>query len=167
MIGQDPDLAYDVVKAAVEASEVPVYVKLTPSVTDIVTVAKAAEDAGASGLTMINTLVGMRFDLKTRKPILANGTGGMSGPAVFPVALKLIRQVAQTTDLPIIGMEVDSAEAALEMYLAGASAIGVGTANFTNPYACPDIIENLPKVMDKYGISSLEELRQEVKESLR
>ena len=168
LIGQDPDLAYDVVKAAVEASEVPVYVKLTPSVTDIVTVAKAAEAAGASGLTMINTLVGMRFDLKTRKPILANGTGGMSGPAVFPVALKLIRQVAQTTDLPIIGMGgVDSAEAALEMYLAGASAIGVGTANFTNPYACPDIIENLPKVMDKYGISSLEELRQEVKESLR
>lgn len=103
LIGQDPDLAYDVVKAAVEASEVPVYVKLTPSVTDIVTVAKAAEDAGASGLTMINTLVGMRFDLKTRKPILANGTGGMSGPAVFPVALKLIRQVAQTTDPPIIG----------------------------------------------------------------
>ena len=92
----------------------------------------------------------------------------MSGPAVFPVALKLICQVAQTTDLPIIGMGgVDSAEAALEMYLAGASAIGVGTANFTNPYACPDIIENLPKVMDKYGISSLENLRQEVKESLR
>ena len=168
LIGQDPDLAYDVVKAAVEASDVPVYVKLTPSVTDIVTVAKAAEDAGASGLTMINTLVGMRFDLKTRKPILANGTGGMSGPAVFPVALKLIRQVAQTTDLPIIGMGgVDSAEAALEMYLAGASAIGVGTANFTNPYACSDIIENLPKVMDKYGISSLEDLRKEVKESLR
>ena len=143
-------------------------VKLTPSVTDIVTVAKAAEDAGASGLTMINTLVGMRFDLKTRKPILANGTGGMSGPAVFLVALKLIRQVAQTTDLPIIGMGgVDSAEAALEMYLAGASAIGVGTANFTNPYACPDIIETLPKVMDKYGVSSLENLRKEVEESLR
>ena len=130
--------------------------------------AKAVEEAGADGISMINTLVGMRFDLKTRKPILANGTGGMSGPAVFPVALKLIRQVAQTTDLPIIGMGgVDSAEAALEMYLAGASAIGVGTANFTNPYACPDIIEHLPKVMDKYGISSLEDLRQEVKASLR
>ena len=167
LIGQDPDLAYDVVKAAVGASDVPVYVKLTPSVTDIVTIAKAVEDAGASGLTMINTLVGMRFDLKTRKPIIANGTGGMSGPAVFPVALKLIRQVAQTTKLPIIGMGgVDSAEAALEMYLAGASAIGVGTANFTNPYACPDIIENLPKVMDKYGIESLEMLRKEVRESL-
>ena len=145
----------------------PVYVKLTPSVTDIVTVAKAAEDAGASGLTMINTLVGMRFDLKTRKPILANGTGGMSGPAVFPVALKLIRQVAQTTDLPIIGMGRDSAEAALEMYLAGASAIGVGTANFTNLTPVLILSKNLPKVMDKYGISSLENLRKEVKESLR
>ena len=132
--------------------------------TDITSVAKAAEDAGASGLTMINTLVGMRFDLKTRKPIIANGTGGMSGPAMFPVALKLIRQVAQTTNLPIIGMGgVDSAEAALEMYLAGASAIGVGTANFTNPYACPDIIENLLSVMDKYGIATLEQLRSEVK----
>ena len=167
LIGQDPDLAYDVVKAAVGASDVPVYVKLTPSVTDIVTIAKAVEDAGASGLTMINTLVGMRFDLKTRKPIIANGTGGMSGPAVFPVALKLIRQVAQTTNLPIIGMGgVDSAESAIEMYLAGASAIGVGTANFTNPYACPDIIDNLPKVMDKYNIESLEQLRKEVKSNL-
>ena len=116
---------------------------------------------------MINTLVGMRFDLKTRKPIIANGTGGMSGPAVFPVALKLIRQVAQTTNLPIIGMGgVDSAEAAIEMYLAGASAIGVGTANFTNPYACPHIIDNLPKVMDKYNIETLEQLRKEVKSNL-
>ena len=100
--------------------------KLTPSVADITTVAKAVEEAGATGFTMINTLVGMRFDLKTRKPIIANGTGGMSGPAVFPVALKLIRQVAQSSDLPIIGMGgVDSAEAALEMMIAGASAIGV------------------------------------------
>ena len=156
------------VKAAVEASSVPVYVKLTPSVTDITSVAKAAEDAGASGLTMINTLVGMRFDLKTRKPIIANGTGGMSGPAVFPVALKLIRQVAQTTNLPIIGMGgVDSAESAIEMYLAGASAIGVGTANFTNPYACPDIIKNLPSVMDKYGIVTLEQLRSELKANFK
>lgn len=167
LIGQVPELAYDAVKAAVQASQVPIYVKLTPSVADITQVAKAAEDAGATGLTMINTLVGMRFDLKTRKPIIANGTGGMSGPAVFPVALKLIRQVAQSTKLPIIGMGgVDSAEAALEMFLAGASAIGVGTANFTNPHVCPDIIEDLPKVMDKYGIDSLEQLRQEVRENL-
>lgn len=167
LIGQVPELAYDAVKAAVEASSVPVYVKLTPSVADITLLAKAAEDAGASGLTMINTLVGMRFNLKNRQPILANGTGGMSGPAVFPVALKLIRQVAQMTKLPIIGMGgVDSADKALEMMIAGASAIGVGTANFTDPFACPTIIKDLPKRMDVYGIDTLENLRQEVRESL-
>lgn len=167
LIGQVPELAYDAVKAAVEASSVPVYVKLTPSVADISLLAKAAEDAGASGLTMINTLVGMRFNLKTRQPILANGTGGMSGPAVFPVALKLIRQVAQMTKLPIIGMGgVDSADKALEMMIAGASAIGVGTANFTDPFACPTIIKDLPERMDVYGIDTLEKLRQEVRESL-
>ncbi|WP_105113803.1 dihydroorotate dehydrogenase [Streptococcus suis] len=167
LIGQVPELAYQAVKAAVAASSVPVYVKLTPSVADITLLAKAAEDAGASGLTMINTLVGMRFNLKTRQPILANGTGGMSGPAVFPVALKLIRQVAQSTNLPIIGMGgVDSADKALEMMIAGASAIGVGTANFTDPFACPKIIEDLPKRMDVYGIDTLENLRQEVRENL-
>jgi len=167
LIGQVPELAYAAVKAAVEASSVPVYVKLTPSVADITQVAKAAEDAGATGLTMINTLVGMRFDLKTGKPIIANGTGGMSGPAVFPVALKLIRQVAQSTKLPIIGMGgVDSAEAAIEMMIAGASAIGVGTANFTDPYACPTIIEDLPQVMDRYGIDTLENFRKHIRENL-
>ncbi len=166
LIGQVPDLAYNATKAAVEASSVPVYVKLTPSVADITEISKAVEAAGATGFTMINTLVGMRFDLKSRKSILANGTGGMSGPAVFPVALKLIRQVAQSSSLPIIGMGgVDSAEAAIEMFIAGASAIGVGTANFTDPHACPIIIENLPKVMDKYGIESLESLRAEVREN--
>ncbi|HFI0168593.1 TPA: dihydroorotate dehydrogenase [Streptococcus suis] len=167
LIGQVPELAYQAVKAAVEASSVPVYVKLTPSVADITLVAKAAEDAGATGLTMINTLVGMRFNLKTRQPILANGTGGMSGPAVFPVALKLIRQVAQITDLPIIGMGgVDTADKAIEMMVAGASAIGVGTANFTDPFACPKIIQDLPKRMEVYGIDTIENLRQEVRESL-
>ncbi|HEP1837724.1 TPA: dihydroorotate dehydrogenase [Streptococcus suis] len=167
LIGQVPELAYQAVKAAVEASSVPVYVKLTPSVADITLLAKAAEDAGASGLTMINTLVGMRFNLKTRQPILANGTGGMSGPAVFPVALKLIRQVARMTNLPIIGMGgVDTADKAIEMMVAGASAIGVGTANFTDPFACPTIIKDLPKRMDVYGIDTLENLRQEVRESL-
>ena len=167
LIGQVPELAYAAVKAAVESSSVPVYVKLTPSVADITQVAKAAEDAGAAGLTMINTLVGMRFDLKTGKPIIANGTGGMSGPAIFPVALKLIRQVAQFTNLPIIGMGgVDSAEAAIEMMIAGASAIGVGTANFTDPYACPTIIEDLPQVMDRYGIDTLENFRKHVRENL-
>lgn len=168
LIGQVPELAYAAVKASVENSDVPVYVKLTPSVSDITMVAKAVEDAGATGFTMINTLVGTRYDLKTRKPVIANGQGGMSGPAIFPVALKLIRQVAQMTDLPIIGMGgVDSAEAALEMMIAGASAIGVGTANFTDPYACPNIIADLPKVMDKYGISDLETLRKEMRQELR
>lgn len=168
LIGQVPELAYAAVKASVEHSDVPVYVKLTPSVADITQVAKAAEDAGAIGLTMINTLVGTRYDLKTRQPIIANGQGGMSGPAIFPVALKLIRQVALATDLPIIGMGgVDSAEAALEMMIAGASAIGVGTANFTDPYACPNIIDELPKVMDKYSIQSLEDLRAQVRQELR
>ena len=168
VFGTDPHAAAAVVRAVCVQTNKPVIAKLSPNVTSITEMALAVENAGANIISLINTLVGMRFDLKTRKPILANGTGGMSGPAVFPVALKLIRQVAQTTDLPIIGMGgVDSAEAALEMYLAGASAIGVGTANFTNPYACPDIIENLPKVMDKYGISSLEDLRKEVKASLR
>ncbi|HGA0997998.1 TPA: dihydroorotate dehydrogenase [Streptococcus suis] len=167
LIGQVPELAYQAVKAAVEASSVPVYVKLTPSVADITLLAKAAEDAGATGLTMINTLVGMRFNLKTRQPILANGTGGMSGPAVFPAALKLIRQVAQVTDLPIIGMGgVDTADKAIEMMVAGASAVGVGTANFTDPFACPKIIQDLPKRMEVYGIDTLENLRQEVRESL-
>lgn len=167
LIGQVPELAYAAVKASVENSAVPVYVKLTPSVADITTVAKAVEEAGATGFTMINTLVGTRYDLATRKPIIATGQGGMSGPAVFPVALKLIRQVTLASDLPIIGMGgVDSAEAALEMMIAGASAIGVGTANFTDPYACPTIIDDLPRVMNKYGISDLETLRREVRESL-
>lgn len=165
LIGQVPELAYEAVKASVQHSDVPVYVKLTPSVADITQVAKAVEDAGATGFTMINTLVGMRFNLKTRRPIIANGTGGMSGPAVFPVALKLIHQVAQNSKLPIIGMGgVDSAEKALEMMIAGASAIGVGTANFVDPYACPSIIDDLPAVMDKYGITSLEALRKEVRD---
>ena len=168
LIGQVQEMAYAAVKASVENSAVPVYVKLTPSVADITTVAKAVEEAGATGFTMINTLVGTRYDLATRKPIIANGQGGMSGPAVFPVALKLIRQVALASDLPIIGMGgVDSAEAAIEMMIAGASAIGVGTANFTDPYACPTIIEDLPRVMDRYGIANLESLRAEVRTSLR
>lgn len=166
LIGQVPELAYQAVKAAVAASSVPVYVKLTPSVAIITEVAKAAEDAGASGLTMINTLMGMRFDLKTRKPILANGTGGLSGPAIFPVALRLIHQVAQSTRLPIIGMGgVDSADKALEMMVAGAAAVGVGTANFTDPFSCPKIIRDLPERMSVLKVESLEELREEVKRS--
>ncbi|MDR1606760.1 MAG: dihydroorotate dehydrogenase [Streptococcaceae bacterium] len=168
LIGQVPELAYEAVKAAVEVSDVPVYVKLTPSVADITTVAKAVEAAGATGFTMINTLVGMRFSLQTGQPILANGTGGMSGPAIFPVALKLIRQVAQVSHLPIIGMGgVDSAEAALEMMIAGASAIGVGTANFTDPFICPTLIDTLPKVMDQYGIDNLANFITSCQEAIR
>lgn len=168
LIGQVPELAYAAVKAAVSVSEVPVYVKLTPSVSDITSIAKAVESAGATGFTLINTLVGMRFNLQTRRPILANGTGGMSGPAVFPVALKLIRQVAQASSLPIIGMGgVDSAEDVIEMMIAGASAIGVGTANFTDPFACPKIIESLPAVMDKYGINDLSQFIIECQEAIR
>ncbi|MEX2784922.1 dihydroorotate dehydrogenase [Streptococcus sp. H49] len=167
LIGQVPELAYKAVKASVDRSEVPVYVKLTPSVADITTVSQAVAAAGAAGFTMINTLVGTRFDLASKKPIIANGQGGMSGPAVFPVALKLIRQVAQTTDLPIIGMGgVDSAEAAIEMMIAGASAVAVGTANFTDPFACLNIIERLPEVMDKYEITSLESFRAEIRQQL-
>ena len=168
LIGQVPELAYAAVKAAVSVSEVPVYVKLTPSVSDIGIVAKAIEDAGATGFTMINTLVGTRYNLQTRQPILANGVGGMSGPAIFPVALKLIRQVAQQTSLPIIGMGgVDSAAAALEMMIAGASAIGIGTANFTDPFACPKIIDELPNVMDKYGITDLASFVKDCQEEIR
>ncbi|WP_081168351.1 dihydroorotate dehydrogenase [Lactococcus garvieae] len=161
--GTDPKVAYDLVRACKEVADVPLYVKLSPNVTDIVEIAKAVEAAGADGITMINTLMGMRYDLKTRKPILANITGGLSGPAIKPVALKLVHQVAQAVELPIIGMGgVMTAQDVLEFYMAGASAVAVGTANFSDPYVCPKIINELPELMDKYGISSLEELRQEV-----
>lgn len=162
--GTNPDVAYALVKACKNVAEVPLYVKLSPNVTDIVPIAKAVESAGADGITMINTLMGMRYDLKTRRPILANVTGGLSGPAVKPVALKLVHQVAQAVDLPIIGMGgIMTAEDVLEFYLAGASAVAVGTANFSNPMICPEIIEKLPEVMDRYGIERLEQLIGEVK----
>ena len=164
--GTDPEVAYQLVKACKAVSAVPLYVKLSPNVTDIVPIAKVVEAAGADGITMINTLMGMRFDLRTRQPILANGTGGLSGPAIKPVALKLIHQVAQAVDLPIIGMGgVMTAQDVLEMYLAGASAVAIGTANFTDPLICPKIIEKLPELMDSYGIETLEQLRTEVKAS--
>ena len=162
--GTDPKVAYDLVKACKEVADVPLYVKLSPNVTDIVEIAQAVEAAGADGITMINTLMGMRYDLQTRKPILANITGGLSGPAIKPVALKLVHQVALAVELPIIGMGgVMTAQDVLEFYLAGASAVAVGTANFSDPYVCPKIINELPELMDKYGIESLEELRKEVK----
>ncbi|RZI48101.1 dihydroorotate dehydrogenase [Lactococcus kimchii] len=164
--GTNPEVAASLVKACKAVSKVPLYVKLSPNVTDIVPIAKAVEAAGADGLTMINTLMGVRFDLKTRQPILANVTGGLSGPAIKPVALKLIHQVAQAVNIPIIGMGgVATAQDVLEMYLAGASAVAVGTANFADPFVCPKIIEKLPELMDQYGIDTLENLVKEVRES--
>ena len=158
--GTSPEVAYDLIKKVVAVSEVPVYVKLSPNVSDIVAMAKAAERAGASGLTMINTLVGMRFDNKTGKPILANGIGGLSGPAIFPVMLRMIYQVASVCDLPIIGLGgISSAEDVIECISAGASAVSIGTANFNNPYIMQEIIEELPSLLEKYNVSSIEELR--------
>lgn len=127
-----------------------------PNVTNVVEIAKAVEEAGADGITMINTLLGMRFDMKTGKPILANGTGGLSGPAIKPVALRMIHDVYKAVNIPIIGMGgIETAEDVLEFFYAGASAVAVGTANFINPYACVDIIDRLPEVLDKYGFEKL------------
>lgn len=163
--GTDPDVAFQLTQAVKKVAKVPIYVKLSPNVTDIVPIAKAIEAGGADGFSMINTLLGMRIDLKTRKPILANGTGGLSGPAIKPVAIRLIHQVSQVSELPIIGMGgVQTVDDVLEMFMAGASAIGVGTANFTDPYICPKLIEALPIRMAELGIESLEQLRKEVRE---
>ncbi|MDT2673605.1 dihydroorotate dehydrogenase [Enterococcus dongliensis] len=162
--GTDPEVAYRLTKAVKEVANVPVYVKLSPNVTDIVPIAKAIEKGGADGFTMINTLLGMRIDLKTRQPILANRTGGLSGPAIKPVAIRLINQVAAISELPIIGMGgVQTVDDVLEMFMAGASAVAVGTANFTDPYICPKLIDELPIRMAELGIESLEQLRQEVR----
>ncbi|MGG5776429.1 dihydroorotate dehydrogenase [Bacillus subtilis] len=156
--GTNPEMAADLTKAVKEVSDVPVYVKLSPNVANITEIALAIEEAGADGLTMINTLIGMRLDLKTGKPILANKTGGLSGPAVKPVAIRMVYEVSQAVNIPIIGMGgVQTAEDALEFLLAGASAVAVGTANFVNPFACPDIIEQLPSVLRQYGYQSIEE----------
>ncbi|MGF9981162.1 dihydroorotate dehydrogenase [Bacillus subtilis] len=156
--GTNPEMAADLTKAVKEVSDVPVYVKLSPNVANITEIALAIEEAGADGLTMINTLIGMRLDLKTGKPILANKTGGLSGPAVKPVAIRMVYEVSQAVNIPIIGMGgVQTAEDALEFLLAGASAVAVGTANFVNPFACPEIIEQLPSVLRQYGYQSIEE----------
>ena len=165
IFGTDPKAAAAVVAEAKRHTKKPVILKLSPNVTDIVPIAQAIEAGGADGFTMINTLLGMRIDLKTRKPILANQTGGLSGPSIKPVAIRLIKQVAQVSQLPIIGMGgVMSVDDVLEMYLAGASAVAVGTANFTDPYICPKLIEELPIRMAELGIPSLEQLIKEVRE---
>lgn len=157
--GSDPKSAAAVTKAVKEAVKKPIYVKLSPNVTDITEVARACEDAGADGLSMINTLLGMRIDLKRRQPILANRTGGLSGPAVFPVALQMVYRVYEAVKIPIIGMGgISSAKDVLEMMMAGATAVQVGAANLVNPYACRDIIHELPMEMEKLGIVNLTDI---------
>ena len=157
--GTSPQAAAEVTKAVKAVTTKPVIIKLSPNVTDIVSIAKACEDAGADGVSLINTLLGMRMDLRTRKPLLANTTGGLSGPAVFPVAVRMVYQVANAVKIPVIGMGgVSSASDVLEMMMAGATAVEVGAANLVNPWACRDIIRDLPVVMDQYHIGSLREL---------
>ena len=157
--GTSPEAAATIVKAVKAVTTKPVIVKLSPNVTDIVSIAKACEEAGADGLSLINTLMGMRIDLKTKKPVIANKMGGFSGPAIFPVAVKMVYQVAQAVNIPIVGMGgVSCAEDVIELMLAGATAVQVGAANLVDPYICRDIINDLPRVMDKYGINNLSEI---------
>lgn len=157
--GVSPENAAAVTRAVKAVTTKPVYIKLSPNVTDIVAIARACEDAGADGLSLINTLLGMRIDLKTRKPVIANVMGGFSGPAIFPVALRMVYQVARAVRLPIIGMGgVSTAEDVIEMLLAGATAVQIGAQNLVDPYVCPNIIKALPDVMARYGIQSLEEI---------
>ena len=157
--GTDPACAAQVTKAVKTVTSKPVIIKLSPNVTDIVAIARACEDAGADGVSLINTLLGLRMNLRTRKPLLANTTGGLSGPAVFPVALRMVYQVANAVKIPVVGMGgVSSAEDVLEMLMAGADAVEVGAANLINPCACKEIIEALPAAMDKYKIETLRDL---------
>jgi len=156
--GTVPEVAAELTKLVKEVSEVPVYVKLSPNVTNIVEMAKAIEAAGADGLTMINTLLGMRIDIKTGEPILANRTGGLSGPAIKPIAIRMIYEVSQAVSIPIIGMGgVQSAEDVIEFFYAGASAVAVGTANFVDPFVCPNIIAELPALLDELGVNHISE----------
>ena len=157
--GCDPKAAAEVTKAVKAATSKPVFMKLTPNVTDIAEIAKACEDAGADGVCLINTLLGMRIDLKSRKPIIANRTGGVSGPAVFPVALRMVWDVYEAVNIPIIGCGgVSSAEDAAEMMLAGAAAVEVGAANLKDPFACKTMVEKLPAVCERMGVEKIAEL---------
>ena len=157
--GSDPQAAAAVTRAVKAVTKKPVYMKLSPNVTDIAAVARACEDAGADGVSLINTLLAMRINLKRRKPLLANETGGLSGPALLPLAVRMVYQVYQAVDIPIIGMGgVSSAEDVLELMLAGASAVEVGAANLVDPFACRDIVAALPRTMEQYGIHSLREI---------
>ena len=157
--GTSKEAAKEVTQAVKKVTNKPVYVKLTPNVTNIVEIAKACEEGGADGIVLINTLLGMRIDLKTKKPVIANKMGGFSGPAIFPVATRMVYQVYEAVNIPIIGVGgIERAEDVIEMMLAGATAVEVGAANLKNPYACKEIIENLPKVMEKYGIENLQDI---------
>ena len=157
--GTSPEAAARVTEAVKAVTAKPVYIKLSPNVTDIVAIARACAEAGADGLSLINTLLGMRLDLRTRRPVLANVTGGLSGPAVFPVALRMVYQVYEQVKLPIIGMGgVSSARDVIEMMLAGAIAVQIGAANLRDPFICRDIIDDLPREMEKYGITSLKDI---------
>ena len=157
--GTDPKAAAEVTEAVRKVTKKPIFIKLTPNVTDIVSIAKACEAAGADGISMINTMLGMRISLKTKKPIIANKMGGFSGSAIMPVALRMVYQVYDAVSIPIIGMGgITTAEDVIEMMLAGATAVQVGAANLVDPFACKDIIDKLPSVMEKYNINSLEEI---------
>lgn len=157
--GTSPEAASEVVRAVKAVTTKPVIVKLSPNVTDIVAIAKACEDAGADGISLINTMLGMRIDLRTRKPVIANKMGGFSGKAIFPVALRMVYQVAHAVKIPVIGMGgVSCAEDVIEMMLAGAVAVEIGAQNLIDPYACKRIIEDLPRVMKKYGIENLNDI---------
>jgi dihydroorotate dehydrogenase (NAD+) catalytic subunit len=157
--GTDPYIAALLTERVKKVSSVPVYVKLSPNVSDIVSMAKAVELAGADGLSMINTLIGMKIDIKSGKPLIANKTGGLSGPAIKPIAIRMVYEVSQKVDIPIIGMGgIMNAEDAIEFIMAGASAVAVGTANFVDPYVCPTIINELPKWMEKIGVDDITQL---------
>ena len=157
--GSDPKAAAEVTRRVKAVTRKPVIMKLSPNVTDIGEIARACEDAGADGISLVNTLLGMRIDVRKRRPVLANGTGGLSGPAVFPVALRMVWQVYNAVRIPIVGMGgVETARDVVEMMLAGATAVQVGAANLVNPYACRDIVSDLPEEMRRLGIERLEEI---------
>ena len=157
--GTSPEAAAEVTRAVKAVTTKPVIIKLSPNVTDIVAIAKACEEAGADGISLINTMLGMRINLNTRKPIIANTMGGYSGPGIFPVAVRMVYQVAHAVKIPVIGMGgVSSAEDVIEMMLAGATAVEIGAANLVNPYICRDIIRKLPEVMEKYRIENLNDI---------
>ena len=157
--GTSPEAAREVTEAVKKVTTKPLYVKLTPNVTNIAEIAKACEMGGADGIVLVNTFLGMRIDLKTKKPVIANKMGGFSGPAIFPIALRMVYQVFEAVNIPIIGVGgIEKAEDVIEMMLAGATAVEVGAANLVNPYACKEIIEELPKVMEKYKIEKLTDI---------